>query len=98
MTRQQALSILREHRDQLAAMRVRSLALFGSVARDEARPDSDVDILVEFKDGARVGLFHLIAVKQFLEGILHCSVDLGTLDALREPFREQAMKEAVRVA
>ena len=75
---------------------MRALSLFGSVARNEARPDSDVDFLVEFD--RPVGLFHFIGVKQFLEGLLHCSVDLGTSDTLREPLRTQMLKEAVRVA
>ena len=79
-------------------MGVRSLSVFGSVVRNEAGPGSDVDILVDFEEDAHVGLFHLIGVKQYLEGILHCPVDLGTADTLREPIRERAMREAVRVA
>jgi uncharacterized protein len=98
MTRNEALTTLRAHRGEIAAMGVSSLSLFGSVARDEAKPGSDVDILVEFSEHARVGLFHLIAVKLYLEGLLRCPVDLGTPDALREPIREQALREAVRVA
>ena len=98
MKRQEVLQTLAEHQGELAGMKVRTLAIFGSVARDEASPASDVDVLVEFDEEAHVGLFHLIGVKQYLEGILHCSVDLGTPDALREPIRARALKEAIRVA
>ena len=98
MTRQEAVALLAQRRSELAAAGIRSLSIFGSVARDEAGPDSDVDVLVEFDENARVGLFRFIEIKQLLESILHCSVDLGTLDTLREPFRERALKEAVRVA
>src|SRR5688572_7865761 len=70
-----ALSLLREHRDDLTRLHVKSLSLFGSVARDQAKPDSDVDILVEFD--APVGLFTFIEVKLTLEDILGCPVDLG---------------------
>jgi hypothetical protein len=48
MKRDRAIAILKLHQDKLKDFRVKSLDLFGSVARDEARPDSDVDLLVEF--------------------------------------------------
>lgn len=48
MKREEVLQILAEHKDKLKALGVKSLDLFGSVARDEARSDSDVDFLVEF--------------------------------------------------
>jgi len=55
---------------------VKSLILFGSVARNEARPDSDVDLLVEFD--RPVGLFTFVRLKRYLEEILDSTVDLGT--------------------
>ena len=98
MTSQHVQKILTDHRSELTALHIRSLSVFGSVARNETGPNSDVDILVEFNEDAQVGLFHFIAVKQLLESILHCSVDLGTPDSLREPIREHVLKEAIRVA
>ena len=56
MKRDEVLAILAAHREPLQRLGVKSLTLFGSVARDEARPDSDVDLLVEFNqqdDGDR---------------------------------------------
>lgn len=99
MKRDEALRILVNNRERLAReFSVRSLSIFGSTARDEAGDASDVDILVEFEEGARIGLFKFIGLQQFLESILGHRVDLGTPDTLRERLREQVLKEAVNVA
>jgi len=92
--KQEALTILSSHREALQQFGVKSLLLFGSVARDEARTDSDVDILVEF-DRA-VGLFTFGELKQYLEQILGQPVDLGTPDSLKPHLREPVMRELVR--
>jgi hypothetical protein len=74
-------------------MDVASLAVFGSVARDEAGPDSDVDLIVEF---ARPdGLFRFLAVKEYLETLLGRPVDLATPDALKPQFRVAILSEAI---
>lgn len=94
MKREDVLAILAAHKDHLKGLGVKSLDLFGSVARDEARPDSDVDFLVEFSIEA--SLFDLFRVQHYLEDLLGCAVDLGTEDALREHLREPVLKEAIR--
>lgn len=94
MERDRVLLILASHREALQKLGVKSLELFGSVARNEATPESDVDFLVEFYIEA--GLFELFTVQHYLEDILGCSVDLGTKDALREHLRESIKKEAIR--
>lgn len=97
MKRNEVLSILHKHEDELREKYgVESLALFGSMARDEACPDSDVDLLVEFN--RPVGLFGLIALQQHLESLLGCKVDLGTPRSLRPDMKEQVLQEAVHVA
>jgi uncharacterized protein len=68
MKRDEVLAILAAHREQLQALGVKSLNLFGSVARDEARPDSDVDFLVEFSIDA--SLFDLFRVQHYLEDLV----------------------------
>ncbi|GAB4192536.1 MAG: nucleotidyltransferase family protein [Coleofasciculaceae cyanobacterium] len=93
MKRDEVLAIVAAHREQLQKMGVKSLQLFGSVARDEAGPDSDVDFLVEFNQP--VGLFEFIEVRLYLEDILGCSVDMGTQDALREHLREPVLKDLI---
>jgi hypothetical protein len=88
--------ILDRHRAELTDLHVASLSVFGSVARNEERPDSDVDMLVEFDQPT--GLFGLIRLRQRLESLLGCPVDLGTPASLRSELRERALAEAVRVA
>ena len=96
MRRDEALAILTTHRAELKRFEVRSLALFGSFARDEAGPDSDVDILVEFE--RPVGLFTFIRLQQHLEGLLGRRVDLVTPDALKQRMRSHILREAIRAA
>ena len=73
-----------------------SVRLFGSVARDEAGPDSDVDILVDFS--GPVSLFVLADLREFLMEALGRPVDVGTEGSLRPRIREAVVAEAVRVA
>ena len=93
MKREEALRLLREHQAELAKSHVKSLAVFGSVARDEAQQDSDVDVLVEFSEP--VGMFHFMGMKRQLELLLGTSVDLATPDVIRESMREQIFREAI---
>jgi hypothetical protein len=93
MTREEVLARLQEHETELQGMDVASLAVFGSVARNEAGPGSDVDLLVEF--ARPVGLFRFLAVKEYLEALLGRPVDLATRDALKRQFREAILREAV---
>lgn len=70
---------------------IRSLALFGSVLRDDFRPDSDVDVLVEFNANAKVDLMDLVEMRDELRGIFGREVDLVEKDAIRNPFRRHAI-------
>jgi len=97
MTRDDVLRILGQRRDQLRQQfGVKSLALFGSVARDEAAGTSDVDLLVEFD--RPTGYFGLVRLELFLREILGSEVDLGTPGSLRPKMRERVAKEAIDVA
>ncbi|MDP2936437.1 MAG: nucleotidyltransferase family protein [Dehalococcoidia bacterium] len=93
MKAEDILAILAAHRAEIKDFGVKSLALFGSAARGEAGPESDVDLLVEFD--RLVGLFEFIEVKEYLEGLLGRPVDLVTPDALRPTMREGILSEAV---
>lgn len=97
MRRDEALAILRAHKDDYARFHVKSLALFGSVARDEAGPESDIDILVEF-DGSPVGLFGFVDFRDYLEQILGRDVDLVMIRAVHTDIRERIEREAIRAA
>jgi predicted nucleotidyltransferase len=93
---EQELEILRQHEAELRRRQVKSLHLFGSVARGEASERSDVDLLVEFERD--VGLFAFLRLKRFLEEILERPVDLVTTAALRPQWRDQVLREALRAA
>lgn len=80
---------------ELNDLGVRSLAVFGSIARGDYTEDSDLDILIDFS--RPVGLFEFIRLKHFLEQITSCQVDLVTLDALRPEMKMQILQEAVHV-
>ncbi|MGH2457831.1 MAG: nucleotidyltransferase family protein, partial [Chloroflexota bacterium] len=96
MRRRDVLRILSEHRARIDAFGVGSIAIFGSVARDEAATESDVDVLVEFE--RPVGYFEFFDLEQYLEQILGCKVDLFTANSLREDIRAEVLKEAIRAA
>lgn len=81
--------------DHLAAFcrqwKVQELALFGSVLREDFRPESDIDVLVTFAPDAAWSLFDLIEMKEELEDLFGRSVDLVEKAALRNPFRRHAI-------
>ena len=93
MTREEALRRLHANRTELKDLGVHSLDLFGSVARDDARPGSDVDLLVEFD--RPVGLFHFFRVQRRLAELLGCAVDLVMKDAIKSQLRTRILAEAV---
>ena len=97
MTRDDALAILRRHQNELRQhYQVKSLALFGSVARNEASPASDVDLLVEFETPP--GFDGYMALKFRLEDVLGCRVDLVMRRALLPQAEPTVAREAIRVA
>ncbi len=72
---------------------IRRLALFGSVLRDDFRPDSDVDVLVEFEPDTHIGL-RFFALEQELSELLGRKVDLNTPGFLSRCFRDGVLAEA----
>ncbi len=96
MKRDEIVQRLAAHKQELDSLGVKSLAIFGSVARDEARPDSDVDIIVEFSKP--VGIFEFIDLNNYLENLLGCRVDIGTAASLKPKMLERVLKEAVHVS
>lgn len=94
MNKEQVIERVRTHQGRLNEFAVQELFLFGSVVRDEATEDSDVDFLVNFSHP--VGLFTLLRLKAFLEDLLSCSVDIGTMSSLRPHLREAVLKEVIR--
>ena len=96
MDRERALSLLREHKPELARrFGVLDIALFGSTARGQAGPDSDVDVLVAF-DGPAMSKRYF-GVQFYLEDLFGCAVDLVTDKALRPELRPFVEREAQHV-
>jgi uncharacterized protein len=73
---------------------VEELSLFGSAARGELRPDSDVDLLVEFLPGARPGLLGVVALSRELSAVLGRRVDIAVKPALKPRIRPRVLAEA----
>src|SRR5438128_10161070 len=97
MKRDEVLNILADHRDELRQQfGVKSLALFGSVARNEATETSDVDLLVAF--ARPVGLFGLYALPDSLGQLLGYTVDVGTLASLKPRIRARVLAESIEVS
>lgn len=97
MKRSEVTRILAEHMPELEQrFAVRSLALFGSVARDRAVPTSDVDLIVEFDKP--VGYFALFALQDHLERVFGCNIDLGTVESLKPRLRKRFLAELVNIA
>jgi uncharacterized protein len=92
--RERVLGVLRAHADDLRRRGVRHAAVFGSVARGEDRPDSDLDIMVEL--APEVGLFAFAELRLHLSDLLGREVDLVTGAGLRPFARPGAERDAVR--
>lgn len=77
--------------------KVKELALFGSVLRDDFRPDSDIDVLIQFTADARWSLFDLVTMQDELEKIFGRKVDMIELEGLRNPFRRRSILNNLEV-
>ena len=95
MTRDQILQTIDANRGRLAALGVRELALFGSYARGDAGPDSDVDFLVELTEKS---FDRYMTLRELLEELLGRKVDLVLKGAIKPRLRERILSEAVRAA
>lgn len=94
MSSKQYLAILHTHKSILQNQyHVQEIALFGSVARDEHKDSSDIDVLVEFSEP--VGFFTFIDLENFLSKLLEKKVDLVTRRALKPIIKNQILKEAL---
>lgn len=95
MNPENVIDVLRNNRHILALFHVRSMSVFGSVARGEAGPDSDIDILAEFEPDAHIGLFAFARLQRYLQEILGRDVDLATPQALHKEMKKDILEEAV---
>jgi uncharacterized protein len=95
MNTREIIAKLRENEAVLRAQGVRRVALFGSRARGDNRPDSDIDILVEIAPDAPVGLFEYVAITQYLADLFPVRVEVADRSTLKPLVRPSAEREAV---
>jgi predicted nucleotidyltransferase len=95
MMRDTVLAVLRANKAALQARGVQRAALFGSTARDEANPGSDVDIMVEIDPHAAVDLYAYVAITHYIASLFPVAVDVAEREQLLEPVRKTAEQDAV---
>ena len=96
MTRDEAISRLKQHQANLKRLGVEHLYMFGSTARGEAKDDSDVDLFFDYEKG-KLGLYELMDVKEYAASILGRKTDIMTRDSLHKTLRRHIEETAVRV-
>ncbi len=95
MRRDEVIARLKQAEPALRARGIRRAAVFGSVARGDARPDSDVDILVEFEPGAEGSIYDYMALKEFVASLFDGPVDVIDRDALKPHLRAPSARDAI---
>jgi predicted nucleotidyltransferase len=95
MEKQDILARLREHEAPLKAQGVNHAALFGSRARGDARPDSDIDILVEISPDVRMDVFRYVGIVHSIEDLFPVRVDVSNRIALKPHVKAAAEREAI---
>jgi len=95
MKRDEIIKKLKEREADLRARGVAHAALFGSVARGEDRPGSDIDIMVEIAPEARLGVFQYAGVVRYIEDLFPVPVDVANREGLKPLVRPSAERDAI---
>jgi predicted nucleotidyltransferase len=96
--RERVLRILRAHESDIRAQGVTRLLMFGSMARADAGPDSDVDLLADIDKSVKFSLIDLVGLQDFLADLIGRKVDVGTSLANARPrIRQRIETDAVEV-
>jgi uncharacterized protein len=96
MDKSAVIAKLREHEQELKAAGIVGLSLFGSVARGEQTPQSDVDLMADFDKTRRYSLLTMGRLESRLAELLGTKVDLSSPGWMKDSVRKQALREAVR--
>ena len=97
MSRREIIEQLSRNAEAIRGMGATSLYLFGSAARDSARPGSDLDIFIDYDPARRFSLLDLVGIKQFLEERMAAEIDITTRDSLHPMLKDDIERSAVRV-
>jgi predicted nucleotidyltransferase len=95
MKRDEIIRKLKEREADLRAQGVSHAALFGSVARGDDGPDSDIDIMIELDPAARVTMFDYVGIREYIEALFSEPVDVVNCDGLKPFVRPQATADAI---
>jgi predicted nucleotidyltransferase len=95
MNSSEALDTLRRSEHALRGRGVKHAALFGSVARGDHRPDSDIDIMIEIDPDARITGFEYVDLKEYIAGLFNGPVDVVNRDGLKSHVRPAAVADAI---
>ena len=96
MDRELVIATLRRHELELRAVGVIRLSLFGSTARGDGRPDSDIDLLAAFDDTRRISILDVAGIERQISQLLGRSVDLVEEGALKPRIWKNVKAEALR--
>ena len=95
MDSKDAIAILQRNEPALRSRGIRRAAIFGSVARGDNRPDSDLDILVEFEPGAEGSIYEYMRLKAYIASLFEGPVDVVDRDALKPHLRAPSARDAI---
>ena len=93
--RKQIIATLRAHQAELCRRGVRHAAVFGSIARGDAKPASDIDIMIELDPTAPIGVFEYVGITQYLSDLFPAPVDVANRSNLKPLVRSSAERDAV---
>jgi predicted nucleotidyltransferase len=95
MDRQSVIAILKNHQAELQRQGVLHAALFGSIARDDAGPESDIDIMVDLDPEAHLGVYDYVGLKEYIAGLFDKPVDVVSRQALKPYVGPAALTDAI---
>jgi uncharacterized protein len=97
MRREDVISAIRKHADAIRAEGATALYLFGSVARDQAREGSDIDVFVDYDPNSKFSLLNMSGIRLIIMDELGREVDITTSNSLHPRLKDRILAEAIRV-
>lgn len=97
MEYKRTIDVIRDNKDAIRLHGATSLYVFGSRARGDEAPESDLDVFVEYDPQERFSLFNLVRIKRVIEMLTGLRADVTTRDSLRPEVKTEIEREAVRV-